>query len=91
MKSEYDAEQYIKHRFEKPVLKFCPHFSSSDLGKVPDGQLSGHHHYCSECATWVSVAILNCEGAIVVSIGVSRKLGNGRSATDKHWISQLEF
>lgn len=92
LKSEYDAEQVIKQRFERPVLKFCPHFSSSDLALVPAGELSGYRHYCWECATSISVSIfINWEELIAVSLFVSRKLGNGRSATDKQWISQLEF
>jgi hypothetical protein len=35
LKSEHDAEQIMRQKFERPVLKFCPHFSSSDLAMVP--------------------------------------------------------
>lgn len=73
------------------MLKFCPQSRSSDLVMVPAGELSGYRHYCWECATWVSVEICNCKGAIVVSIRVSRTVGGGKSAIDKQRISQLDF
>ena len=49
MNNEYDAEQLIKQRFERPVLKFCPHTISTDLETVPVGQLSSYRHSCSKC------------------------------------------